>query len=55
MRMQWHKKWKDFVWNPVMVVKPVILVKDNMTTSDHDERKRTMANVWFTSDRTSEW
>ena len=21
----------------------------------HDERKRTMANVWFTSDRTSEW
>ena len=33
MRMQWHKKWKDFVWNPVMVVKPVILVKDNMTAS----------------------
>ena len=30
MRMQSHKKWKDFVWNPVMVVKPVILVKDNM-------------------------
>jgi hypothetical protein len=32
MRMQSHKKW-NFVWNPVMVVKPVILVKDNMTAS----------------------
>jgi hypothetical protein len=33
MRMQSHKKWKDFVWNPVMVVKSVILVKGNMTAS----------------------
>jgi hypothetical protein len=33
MRMQSHMKWKDFVWIPVMVVKPVILVKDNMTAS----------------------
>jgi hypothetical protein len=33
MRMRSHKKLKDFVWNPVMVVKLVILVKDNMTAS----------------------
>jgi hypothetical protein len=44
MRMQSHMKFKDFVWNPVMVVKSVILVKGNMTVS-RDERKRTMANV----------
>jgi hypothetical protein len=34
MRMQSHMKLKkDFVWNPVMVVKSVILVKGNMTVS----------------------
>jgi hypothetical protein len=33
MRMQSHNKLKDFVWNPVMVVKPVILVKGNMSAS----------------------
>jgi hypothetical protein len=33
MRMQSHKKLKDFVWNPVMVVKLVILFKGNMTAS----------------------
>jgi hypothetical protein len=33
MRMQSHKKLKDFVWNHVMVVKSVILVKGNMTAS----------------------
>jgi hypothetical protein len=31
--MQSHMKFKDFVWNPVMVVKSVILVKGNMTAS----------------------
>jgi hypothetical protein len=31
--MQSHKKLKDFVWNPVMVVKSAILVKGNMTAS----------------------
>ena len=31
MRMQSHKELKDFVWNPVMVAKSGILVKDNMT------------------------
>jgi hypothetical protein len=37
MRMQSHMKFKDFVWNPVMVVKSVILVKGNMTSdSDSD-------------------
>ena len=28
-----HMKFKNFVWNPVMVVKSVILVKGNMTAS----------------------
>jgi hypothetical protein len=37
MRMRSHMKFKDFVWNPVMVVKSVILVKGNMTSdSDSD-------------------
>ena len=27
------QKLKDFVWNPVMVVKSVILVKGNMTVA----------------------
>ena len=33
MQMQSHKKLKDFVWNPEMVVGSVILVKGNMTAS----------------------
>jgi hypothetical protein len=45
MRMQSHMKFKDFEWNPVMVVKSVISQgQHDCLVMNENERH---ANVWF--------
>ena len=55
MRMQSHMKFKDFEWNPVMVVKLVISQgQHDCLVMNENERQMYGLNVWFKTDRTSE-
>jgi hypothetical protein len=55
MRMQSHMKFKDFEWNPVMVVKSVISQgQHDCLVMNENERQMYGLNVWFKTDRTSE-